>query len=822
MDLAPQASRRQKVSCAPSNRHPAFLKWFHENGHTQLGRALRMKCRPRINLICDAKPVASKTKPALTVRRFINSAIGMPLLLSLAACLASGGQTNSSALSIAAPPVQEVFTNAGLPLRVTAYRFVGDPALTNIAPAAGWERFVGSNVTLVDIVKAASSLQDSLHTAGFTNVTLTVGRDQITRGVVTFYGFRGALAQIVVDGRRCSFIDTSGATPAVAASPSTATNAATAKAANAPSRTNSPPGFPVRAYEIQGDTLLSTKTLLGILEKYTGTNITVTDILQAGSDLQSEYRRRGYAAVNVTIPPQKLDSNAIVKIRVFEGRLAEVNVLKNRYFTSNNVMRALPSLRTNMILIEPIFQAELDRANANQDRQIYPQIGPGPVEGTTTLDLNVKDRLPLHAKLEFNNYNSPGTPDLRLNASAVYNNLWQYEHSFGVQYSFSPEAMKEGDWPFYDRPAVANYSGFYRLPLGNAPPISDVIVSRPGTFGFNEASRQFQLPPPSGRAELNLYASRSTIDTGLQTLDTEYLVNVPNVRSLTRQDVQEDLTVNEDVGFRLSAPLATTDNLRSTLSGGLDFKTYSLTSSKTNEFLDTEITINPNGSFNPPRVTPFSSAVPLTQEPLNYLPLALRYDGSLRDKRGMTFFGLGLAVNTFYSGSSSNLQTITGSTASSGHWVTVTPSISHDFNVYTNWVLSLRADGQWASEALISAERFGAGGVNSVRGYHEGEVFGDNGWRVSAEQRTPAHLVGLAWGKNPMTVRGAVFMDYAEVYSLEPNSLSRVPLWGTGLGGVLSIGTHWEARLLFAWPLLSAGSISAYEPRFNFSLSGQF
>jgi hemolysin activation/secretion protein len=59
-------------------------------------------------------------------------------------------------------------------------------------------------------------------------------------------------------------------------------------------------------------------------------------------------------------------------------------VTGNRYFSTNNVRRALPSLRTNVLLNTRWLQPELDRANANADRQIYPVVSPGPEPGTTT------------------------------------------------------------------------------------------------------------------------------------------------------------------------------------------------------------------------------------------------------------------------------------------------------------------------------------------------------------------------------------------------------------------------------------------------------
>ena len=275
-----------------------------------------------------------------------------------------------------------------------------------------------------------------------------------------------------------------------------------------------------------------------------GTNVGVPEILAAASALQTEYRERSFPTVNVTVPPQQI-TNQLVHIQVFEGLLDKIQVVNNRHFSSNNVMRALPSLKPGILLNSRVFQAELDRANGNQDRQIYPEIEPGTEPGTTALRLKVQDRLPLHGKVELNNQSSPGTPALRVNTSGVFNNLWQLEHSLGLQYNFSPEAFKQGSgWNFYDRPLVANYSAFYRMPLSSEQPVEDQIAANPGTFGFDEATRRFRLPPPSGRSELNVFGSRSTIDTGVLTLSDRNIQNIPGALSISERDVQEDLTRN--------------------------------------------------------------------------------------------------------------------------------------------------------------------------------------------------------------------------------------------------------------------------------------
>jgi len=688
-------------------------------------------------------------------------------------------------------------TNGPL-FEIKRYEVKGVPTLpTNSLPSL-LSKYTGANIAQDDLIKAALDLQGEYRQQRYPGVSVAFAPKQITKGTVLLSVFQAPSPQILVAGQRYT----------------------------SPAPTNPPPKFAVSAYEVTGDTLLSDEILTAILGEYTGTNIGVAEIIKAGSELQMEYRDRGYPTVNVTIPPQQI-TNGTVKIRVFEGQLASITVTNNHFFSSNNVMRALPGLRNNEVLVGPLFQTELDRANANQDRQIYPQLAPGPRENTTALILDVKERLPLHGKLEFNNQSSPGTPETRVNSSAAYNNLWQLEHSAGVQYSFSPEDYKVDEhWPFYDRPLVANYSAFYRLPIGNPEPIANAITAPGGNFGYDEATRKFRLPAPSGHPELNFYASRSAIDTGLANTLNQTVSN-PTNGTFIHQIVQQDVTINSAVGARLSLPMPQEGNWQSGFSFGGDFKSYGLVSHKTNIFMVPPFyQTNDDGSVNFVAGHTNSTPIPTNgfiAKSLDYVPLSLRYDGGIRDALGITSFGLGLSLNAWYSGSLSNLHNASGSTNMHGNWIIVNPSLSRDFIFHTNWTLSLRLDGQVASEPLISNEQFGAGGVNSVRGYREGEVFGDDGWRAGIEQKTPAYVIGPLGGRQRLAVRGSVFMDYAEAYLLDPQGRNtRTPLWGVGAGAVVSLGVYWEARLLFSVPLLTAGSTDSYQPRFNFAITGQF
>ena len=766
---------------------------------------------------------------------------------------------------------------------VRSYMVRGDVKLDPGSLAAIFSRHTGTSVDLKEIVLAAADLQSKNRRLGYPEISVAIMPEQIAGGVVTLNVFQAAYPQIVVSGKR--YLDSgemaeeavtipsftapnlSSEQPAKAAAtnaipsapvvlhplqPASPEDLAKAhavllqKLANLDANgndtrihvisTNAGPRFEVEKYEVMGNSVLTPKIIgmtLTNIDGAFGTNVSFEGIRTAVTQLQGAYSERGYVTVSVGLPQQKL-TNATVKVQVTEGRLADILVKGNRYFSSNNVMRALPGLHTGMILNGPIFNAELNRANASQDRQIYPVISPGPDLGTSDLSLVVKDQFPLHAKVELDNESSPGTPDLRVNASAVYDNVWGLNHSLGLQYGFSPQQFKDGDWPLYDEPLVANYGLFYRLPLGNPQSIDDMIASKPGSFGYDEATHKINLPPPNGQPDMTVFASRSTIDTGLLSLSSTPIVNTPSL-TVSQQNVQQDVTVNQDIGARWSVPLVTPDNVQFNFSGGLDYKTYQVSSDKTNLFQFDQV------AYNPATLAPTStnsstipSPVPATVRQMQYLPLSLRSDASWRDSLGTTAVGLGLSINPWYASQSyingvstatgnNSLQGITGSPKSSGLWAVLTPNYTRTFMFLTNWMTSFRADGQWASEPLISNEQFGIGGVNSVRGYHEGESFGDTGFHLSLEQHTPSHVVGMVRGNTPLTVSGSVYMDYASVYLLDPQGFpSNTRLWGTGFGIAATLGSHWQANFLFSLPLISTTVTPRNEPYFNFSMTAQF
>jgi len=584
------------------------------------------------------------------------------------------------------------------------------------------------------------------------------------------------------------------------------------------------PAFDVREYQVEGNTVLPEKMIDGILTNYTGPSVDVARVRQGLGELQLLYRNLGFATVSVTLPQQRL-TNGVVRVVVIEGKLRAINVTGNRYFSTNNVRRALPSLRTNVLLNTRWLQPELDRANANADRQVYPIVSPGPEPGTTDLTLQVKDRLPLHWHLDLDDKATPGTPLLRMDNAVQFNNLWQYEHQVGLEYNFSPTAMKTDNYlpRFYDQPAVASYSAFYRAPLGAGQSLRELYDAMPVTFGYDQVTHQFNLPPPTGRPELIVYASRSATEIPTRYGPLNVLTNTV-LLAVSEQSAERDLTFNDNLGFKLTVPLQVLAGLHSSFNAGFDFKSYQSTSFSTN--LSYVALYGTNSLGNRVLVTNQTVALPANSgQGVQYLPFSLGWSASRPDSFGST--SLTFDDHLFLDALASErkgFQAVAESKEAGGNYTTIRANVTREENLPAQWSLLLRGGAQWASEPVISNEQFPLGGTGGVRGYREGETYGDSGWHAQLDARAPPVNIGyfpFEHNQVPAELRGSWFMDVGQAW-LQDSSAGVLDECGTGPGLYLTAGRRFEARLTLGVALRNgqlthAGGLNGY-----FSVGVQF
>ncbi|MGZ5131580.1 MAG: ShlB/FhaC/HecB family hemolysin secretion/activation protein [Caldimonas sp.] len=134
-----------------------------------------------------------------------------------------------------------------------------------------------------------------------------------------------------------------------------------------------------------------------------------------------------------------------------------------------------------------------------------------------------------------------------------------------------------------------------------------------------------------------------------------------------------------------------------------------------------------------------------------------------------------------------------------------------------DWQLGVAVDGQYTSQALVSAEQFGIGGHDSVRGFLEREVTGDRGIRASVEIRTPNFGEQIAPG---LVARAHLFSDRGWVrrnHAL-PGETETTTISSLGVGLRATIASAWQLRLDAAHVMQGATVRPRGDERLHFSI----
>ncbi|MEZ5434969.1 MAG: ShlB/FhaC/HecB family hemolysin secretion/activation protein [Verrucomicrobiales bacterium] len=134
------------------------------------------------------------------------------------------------------------------------------------------------------------------------------------------------------------------------------------------------------------------------------------------------------------------------------------------------------------------------------------------------------------------------------------------------------------------------------------------------------------------------------------------------------------------------------------------------------------------------------------------------------------------------------------------------------------WTLVGRVEGQASNSNLLSSEQLGAGGFDSVRGFEQRAVRGDQGVVVSVEVRapavSPAKLLGFYRARDAMVP--LVFFDYGHLSNSEklPGEPD-INISSTGFGFRYQLDDNFSLRFDYGWQLGESGFEDGEDSRFH-------
>lgn len=503
------------------------------------------------------------------------------------------------------------------------------------------------------------------------------------------------------------------------------------------------PYFDVWEYRVAGNTLLAIADVECTLTPHLGASKNIDDIEAARKALEQRYRDSGYPSVLVDIPEQDVNGG-IVRLRVTEGRIETLHITGSRYFSLQNIRAAVPALAEGKPLYLPEVQHGLNALNAQtSDRSVTPVLRPGRTPGTVDVELKVKDELPLHGNVELNNRQSSGTSRLRLGAGLRYDNLWQREHSFGVQWQTAPENTSE----------VRVLSGTYLARFTS----TDTLLAVYGVHSSSSSATVGDLAV-IGRGDIG----------GLRVIvpfAADGLFNHSVTLGIDYKDFKEDLHVQGQ------------DN---PLSTPIDYVQFSTQYAANRHEEAASYKFNIGANFGVRGIGDHTIECPR---------LALDDQGNkVVAQQPYNEFGCKRA------GAVSNYMILRGNAE-------YTRTLPRGF--------ALRAvlDGQLADSPLISNEEYAAGGAESVRGYYESQVLGDNGVRATLEFTTPSF--GALLSDRLVDMHALLFADDARLRVREPlpGEKSRMEISSVGLGLRVAGWNGWKIDVDWARAYKSAGTV---------------
>lgn len=206
-------------------------------------------------------------------------------------------------------------------------------------------------------------------------------------------------------------------------------------------------------------------------------------------------------------------------------------------------------------------------------------------------------------------------------------------------------------------------------------------------------------------------------------------------------------------------------------------------------------------------------------------PISLTYAGTLSTLR--TSFGYSATMVTNQAGgsnsSSDDYQNIRD--GADPDWTAVRYALNYDWRFVGKWMLRLRYLGQQAGEPLVPGEQFGLGGANSVRGYEERSVLGDNGWQFNTEIWAPAMLNDSLYTLLFVDTGEAEteeFIDPTAIDTSDLNTNTTQEPSSVGIGVRWNWGETLAVKADFASVLETVGTTEDGDSFFHFSLFYRF
>jgi hemolysin activation/secretion protein len=180
--------------------------------------------------------------------------------------------------------------------------------------------------------------------------------------------------------------------------------------------------IPVTEIEVTGSTVFTPEELQAITQPLEGRSVTLQELKEAAQSITRKYLERGYLTSRAIVPEQEI-KDGIVKIRVIEGSIADIQIDGNTRISDNYIRKRLESGTDTPVRVDNIEgQLQLLQASPLFDN-IEANLQPAAGEGQSSLIVEVDEANPFLIGADINNYQTPDTGATTAGITLGYLNL---------------------------------------------------------------------------------------------------------------------------------------------------------------------------------------------------------------------------------------------------------------------------------------------------------------------------------------------------------------------------------------------------------------
>ena len=359
---------------------------------------------------------------------------------------------------------------------------------------------------------------------------------------------------------------------------------------------------------LRGRTVLPERVFEPIIAPYRNRDVTVNDLQALADAIQQEYRRRGYVTTVAFLPPQRIEEGRAT-IEVLEGRMGEVVVEGNRYFTTRRVLWYWP-LDPGEVLRYDTVRRSLVRINEHPDRQVQALMRAGKVTGQTDVVLKVKDHLPLHLGTQWDSQGTKSIGRNRYGVSLRHTNLLGIDDQAALGMVFSSHlgaVYTQYSVPLspHGTSAAFGFSHSQVSPKRHFTEFGINGTSQTYTTSLTQSLWETERVSLSAQAGFDIKESRTKVQSGTSRRDRLRVLRVGP--RLAVRDAWGRWMVDNECAFGLKAFGATSENnpLASRPGADPDFFKMELRMSRVQRMpWDTQLVVSLETQVSPSKLTP--------------------------------------------------------------------------------------------------------------------------------------------------------------------------------------------------------------------------